>query len=168
MQSSDMNFAEEVLKFNKGFQQLKSDIAITKNVNSQLHNHFFNMGRKCQANVQYSRRECVKIVGIPTSVPDNELEETLAAKAIRFVCLQVSRPFLPRVFSEFSLAQFYCLLDESVNHRQNKNSVISYLLNIPKVVVRNYPATNTSAQSRTVMQIEKALINNRLRISKVF
>ena len=47
MQSSDMNFAEEVLKFNKGFQQLKSDIAITKNVNSHLHNHFFNMGRKC-------------------------------------------------------------------------------------------------------------------------
>ena len=36
MQSSDTKFAEEVLKFNKSFQQLKFDIAITKNVNSSF------------------------------------------------------------------------------------------------------------------------------------
>ena len=76
MESSDAKFAEEVRKLNDIFQQLKSDLAITKNVNSQLYNCFVNMERQCWANVQYSRRECVEIVGILTSVPDNELEET--------------------------------------------------------------------------------------------
>ena len=76
MKSSDRKFAEEVRKLNESFQQLKSDPAITKNVNSQLHNRFVNMERQCWANAQYSRRECVEIVGIPTTVPDNELEET--------------------------------------------------------------------------------------------
>ena len=50
---------------------------ITKNVNSQLHNHFGNMEKQCLANAQYSRRKCMEIVGITTSVPDNELEKTL-------------------------------------------------------------------------------------------
>ena len=76
MESSDTKFAEEVRKLNEIFQQLKSDLAITKNVNSQLPNRFVNMERQCWANAQYSRNECVEIVGIPTSVPDNELEET--------------------------------------------------------------------------------------------
>ena len=76
MESSDTKFAEEVRKLNESFQQLKSDLSITKNLNSQLHNRFVNMERQCWANAQYSRRECVEIVGITTSVPDNELEET--------------------------------------------------------------------------------------------
>ena len=50
---------------------------ITKTVHSQLHNRFGNIVRQCCANAKYSTRECVEIVGIPTSVPDNELEETL-------------------------------------------------------------------------------------------
>ena len=76
MESSDTKFAEEVRKLNGSFQQLKSDLAITKNVNSQLHNRFVNMERQCWANAQSSRRECMEIVGIPTSVPNNELEKT--------------------------------------------------------------------------------------------
>ena len=76
IESSDTKFAEEVRKLNESFQQLKSDLAITTNVNSQLHDRFVNMKRQCWANVQYSRRKCVEIVSIPTSVPDNELEET--------------------------------------------------------------------------------------------
>ena len=47
MESSDAKFAEEVCKLNESFQQLKSDLAITKNVNSQLNNCFVNMERQC-------------------------------------------------------------------------------------------------------------------------
>ena len=36
MQSLDTNFAEEVRKLNESFQQLKTDLPITKNVNKQL------------------------------------------------------------------------------------------------------------------------------------
>ena len=34
MESSDAEFAEDVCKLNESFQQLKSDLAITKTVNS--------------------------------------------------------------------------------------------------------------------------------------
>ena len=83
MESSDTKFAEEVRKLNGSFQQLKSDLAITKNVNTQLHNCFINMERQCWANAQYFRRECLEIVRIPTSVPDNELEKAFCKLSTR-------------------------------------------------------------------------------------
>ena len=42
MESSNTKFTEEVPELNESFQQLKSDLAITKNVNSQVHNYFIN------------------------------------------------------------------------------------------------------------------------------
>ena len=50
IETSDTKFAEEVRKLNESFPQLKSDLAITKNVNSQLQNRFFNMERQCWEN----------------------------------------------------------------------------------------------------------------------
>ena len=44
---------------------------------------FLNMQRQCWANAQYSRRECVEIEGITTSVPD-ELEETFCKIVEKF------------------------------------------------------------------------------------
>ena len=79
MESSDAKFPEEVRKLNESFQQLKSDLAITETINRQLHNRIVNMERKYRANFQYSRREYVEIVGIPTSVLDNQLKETFFA-----------------------------------------------------------------------------------------
>ena len=40
MKTSDTKFAEEVRKHNESFEQLKSNLAITKNVFSQLNNRF--------------------------------------------------------------------------------------------------------------------------------
>ena len=45
MESSDTKFAEEMRKLNESFQQPKSDIAITINVNSQLRSCFVNIDR---------------------------------------------------------------------------------------------------------------------------
>ena len=45
MESSDTKFAEEMRKLNESFQQPISDIAITINVNSQLHSCFVNIDR---------------------------------------------------------------------------------------------------------------------------
>ena len=75
MESSDTKFAEEVRKLNESFQQHKYDLAITKGVSSRLHICFVSMERQCWASAQCSRGECEGIVGIPTSVPDKELEE---------------------------------------------------------------------------------------------
>ena len=46
MKSSDTRFAKEVRKRNENFQQLKSDLTITKNVNSKLQNSFVNTERQ--------------------------------------------------------------------------------------------------------------------------
>ena len=83
MKTSDTKFAEEVRKLNESVQQLKSDLAVTKNVNSQLHNRFANMERQCQANSQYFWREYVEIVGIPTLVLDNELKKSFGKLSTR-------------------------------------------------------------------------------------
>ena len=77
MESSDTKLTEEVRKHDESFQQLKPDLAMTKNVDSKLHNCFVNMEKECWENSQYSRREYVEIVGISTSVPDNELEKNV-------------------------------------------------------------------------------------------
>ena len=44
MQSLDTNFAEEVRRLNESFQQLKTDLPITKNVNKQLYKRFVKHG----------------------------------------------------------------------------------------------------------------------------
>ena len=55
-------------------KRLESDVAIVSNVNDQLKKQLVATERQCWANAQYSRRECIEISGIPSSVPDKELE----------------------------------------------------------------------------------------------
>ena len=50
------------------------DVAIVKNVNEKLVNQLIETEWQCWANVQYSRRECLEGVGIPTSIPNDLLE----------------------------------------------------------------------------------------------
>ena len=64
------NFDELQTKFTK----LEADLNKSRNVNSKLSDRVINVERKCFANEQYSRRECLEISGIPRSVKDNELE----------------------------------------------------------------------------------------------
>ena len=50
---------------------------IAKNVNNLLLQRIVDLERQCWAKVQYSRRECLEIVGIPRSVYDNSLKEKI-------------------------------------------------------------------------------------------
>ena len=45
-----------------------------KNVSSLLTKQMNNVERQCWANAQYSRRECLEVVGIPSSVNVKDLE----------------------------------------------------------------------------------------------
>ena len=56
------------------FSKLEADIQVTRNVNSKLSERLVTMERRCYANEQYSRRECLEISGIPASVADDGLE----------------------------------------------------------------------------------------------
>ena len=72
-----ISLAEEIRELNKHFRRMESDIAIVKNVNNVLLKQVLSAERELWRNAQYSRRECVKISGIPTSVDNKELEPTI-------------------------------------------------------------------------------------------
>ena len=48
--------------------------AIVKNGNEKLVNQLTETERQCWANAQYSRRECLEVVGTATSIPNDSLE----------------------------------------------------------------------------------------------
>ena len=54
--------------------QLESSLAVTSNVNDQLLKRIIDLERQTNANSQYSRRECLEISGIPSSVGHDQLE----------------------------------------------------------------------------------------------
>ena len=65
---------EEIRKFNKNFSKLQSDMAVTKQVNTELTKRIVALERQRWENVQYSRKECLELVGLPHQVDDNQLE----------------------------------------------------------------------------------------------
>ena len=56
------------------FSKLEADMQVSRNVNSKLSGKLVTMERRCYANEQYSRRECLEISGISASVADKDLE----------------------------------------------------------------------------------------------
>ena len=58
-------------------KKLEADIAVVKTVNDRLVERVINTERQCWENAQYSRRDTLEIVGIPNSVGNSVLEETV-------------------------------------------------------------------------------------------
>ena len=75
------NLTEEVQKLNTNFELLKSDFSATRIENNSLNERLIALERQCWANAWYSKRECLEITGIPSSVSDKDLEEVVC-KAI--------------------------------------------------------------------------------------
>ena len=57
------------------FCKLESDLHISRNVNHKLSDKLTVLERKCHANEQYSRRECLEILGIPAEMGDKDIEK---------------------------------------------------------------------------------------------
>ena len=81
MNSVNNDLVAELRKTREGFDQMKSDLSVTKKVNTLLSERLQTIEKQCWANAQYSRRECLEISGIPSSVSDNDLED-VACKAL--------------------------------------------------------------------------------------
>ena len=62
-------------------KKLQSDIAIMKNVNRELEDKIVYLEKKSAKGLQpqYSRRNNVEISGIPNTIPDNDLENTVTS-----------------------------------------------------------------------------------------
>ena len=56
---------------------IESSLVVTKTVNDNLLDHITTLKRSLHAQEQYSRRECLEIVGIPVSITDKNLQETV-------------------------------------------------------------------------------------------
>ena len=67
----------ELTSLKNRFAKMESQLLVVRRVNDNLVKQNRILERKCAANEQYSRRECLEILGIPDSIPNNNLEETV-------------------------------------------------------------------------------------------
>ena len=77
MESLNDHLLEEVQHIRETFKHMESELSVVKNINNLLSKRLVYMERQCWANAQYSRRECLELVGIPQSVKDDNLEEVV-------------------------------------------------------------------------------------------
>ena len=64
-----------------------NDLVVTKRVTSELCKRVVTMERQCWANAQYSRRECLEVVGIPRQVDDKNLETKMLSIFQKIGCI---------------------------------------------------------------------------------
>ena len=64
----------EMRKFNENVSKPQSELSVAKRVNTELTKRIVTLERQCRVNAQYSRKECVEVVGIPHQVDDKHLE----------------------------------------------------------------------------------------------
>ena len=75
LEDKDKTVLEKVRKVNESVSKLHAELAVTKNVDNLFLTRLTTLERLCWANDQYSRRECLNIVGIPREVSGDVLEE---------------------------------------------------------------------------------------------
>ena len=64
----------EIRLLKENYKKLESDRSVSKTVSSLLTNQMNNVKNQCWASAQYSRRECLEVVGIPSSAKIKDLE----------------------------------------------------------------------------------------------
>ena len=72
----------EMKDLNSSFKRLESDVQTVKTVNNKLLKQLENTERQCWANIQYSRREYVEVIGIPKTVEKKDFEHTVCKFSI--------------------------------------------------------------------------------------
>ena len=68
---------DDICELKTKFTALESELHVNKTVTDNLTKYIKTLERKCYENEQYSRRQCLEISGIPGSIADNVLEETV-------------------------------------------------------------------------------------------
>ena len=69
------NINAELTSLRDTLTKIESQFLVTRRVNDNLVKQNSILERKCTANEQYSRQECLEISGIPDSISSNNLEE---------------------------------------------------------------------------------------------
>ena len=77
---------EEIRKLNSKFDVMQPDLVMTKKVNSEFYSRLVNIEHQCCANAQYSRRECLEIVGILNENEQKDLEGKVVFVLAKISC----------------------------------------------------------------------------------
>ena len=80
---------EEINEIHCSFKKLESEIIVIKKVNDALVKQLSCVERQCWKNAQYSRRECLEVMGIPPSVEHDQLEPT-ACRILHYIDVNIS------------------------------------------------------------------------------
>ena len=75
MDASNSEIIDQIPKFKDNFEKLQSELTVAKQMNSVLSESLVSTERQYWTNVQYSRRECLELVGVPRSASDGDSEE---------------------------------------------------------------------------------------------
>ena len=75
LEDKDNTVLEELRKFNDSISKLHAEMAVAKNFINLLLSRLSTLERQCWENAQYSRRECLDIVGIPRKMSGEVLSE---------------------------------------------------------------------------------------------
>ena len=70
MGAANSKIMDQIPKPNENLEKFQSEVTVVKQVNSVLSERLVSMERQCWANAQYSRRECLELVGVPRSVSE--------------------------------------------------------------------------------------------------
>ena len=81
---------DEIKLLKENYKKLESEISVSKTVSSLFTEQMNHVERQCCTNAQYSRRECLEVVGIPSSVNINDLEGEVCTffNKICILCMQ--------------------------------------------------------------------------------
>ena len=80
-------------------KKLEADIAVVRTVNDRLVERVVKTERQCWKNAQYSRRDTLDIFGIPNSIDNSVLEETVRS-GFKKIGVEIDIGGLIRVKSE--------------------------------------------------------------------
>ena len=64
MDAANSQIMDQIRKLNEDFEKLQFELTVAKQVNSVLSERLVSMERQCWTNAQYSRRECLGLVGV--------------------------------------------------------------------------------------------------------
>ena len=110
------------------FCKLESDLHISRNVNDKLTDKLVVLERKCCANEQYSRRECLEISGVPAEVGDKDIE-----KKVLEVLDAIYAPVCTDLVEDCHRISFKCSPKKVVSKISRRKGSKRVLLNKKKV-----------------------------------
>ena len=98
---------DEIKENNNHLNKLEADVTVTKNVNTRLVDQLVETERQCWVNTQYSRRECLEVVGIPTLVKDDALKDKLQ-NVFREIGVEINQRDIS-TYKQIRLGQLYII-----------------------------------------------------------